>query len=232
MKLLIVDDESEIRHVLRLLLKDRAQQILEAHDGAHAIELLRSTEDIDLIIMDVMMPGINGIEATRTIRTFSDAPVLFLSADSMEKSKMEAYAAGGDDYLVKPFSPREVLCKVEALTRRYNVYSSKQMPADEEAISLGHGVLLLPGRREVFKNGLPLDVRDKELDVLIYLSRHRGAAVSPAELYEAVWGEQALPSSGNTVTVHILHLRRQLEDRPAAPKIIRTVWGKGYQIDE
>ncbi len=231
MKLLIVDDESEIRHVLRLLLQSRAQEILEAPDGAHAIEAVRNTEGIDLIIMDVMMPGINGIEATRTIRTFSDAPVLFLSADSMEKSKVEAYAAGGDDYLVKPFSAREVLLKVEALTRRYNVYSSKQASTDEESLSLGHGVLLLPGRREVFKNGLPVDVRDKELDVLIYLARHRGTAVGTEELYEAVWGEQALPSSGNTVTVHILHLRRKLEDRPASPKIIRTVWGKGYQID-
>ncbi|MBQ7314824.1 MAG: response regulator transcription factor [Clostridia bacterium] len=232
MKLLIVDDESEIRNVLRLLLENKAYEVLEASSGAQAIELVRNTSDIDMIIMDVMMPGISGIEATRTLRNFTDAPVLFLTANSLEQSKIDAYAAGGDDYLVKPFSARELLLKVEALTRRYNVYRTKQTPTDEEAITLGHGVLLLPARREVFKNGLPLDVRDKELDVLIYLARHRGVTVSPHELYEAVWGERPLPSSGNTVTVHVLNLRRTLEDRPSSPKIIRTVWGKGYQIDE
>ena len=150
MKLLIVDDESEIRNVLRLLLENKAYEVLEASSGAQAIELVRNTSDIDMIIMDVMMPGISGIEATRTLRNFTDAPVLFLTANSLEQSKIDAYAAGGDDYLVKPFSARELLLKVEALTRRYNVYRTKQTPTDEEAITLGHGVLLLPARREVF----------------------------------------------------------------------------------
>ncbi len=231
MKLLIVDDESEIRNVLRLLLQTKAYEVLEAPDGASAVDIVRQTGDIDLIIMDVMLPGASGIETTRTLRSITDAPVLFLTANSLEQSKIDAYAAGGDDYLVKPFSAREVLLKVEALTRRYNVYHTKQTPTDEETIALGHGVLLLPARREVFKNGLMLDIRDKEMDVLIHLARHRGTTLSPHELYEAVWGELPLPSSGNTVTVHVLNLRRKLEERPSAPKIIRTVWGKGYQID-
>ena len=120
--------------------------------------------------------------------------------------------------------------KVDALTRRYNSYSVKA-ETSADAIKLYGGVLLVPEHREVMKNGSSVDVRDKELEVLIYLARNRGRVVSPAELYEQVWGEMPLPSSNNTITVHILNLRRKLEDNPSAPKLIRTVWGRGYQID-
>lgn len=231
MKLLVVDDELEIRRVLRLLLESKGYEVLEAPDGAQALTAVSATPDIDLVIMDIMMPDMDGVETTRRLRTLSDVPVLFLSAKSMEQNKIDAYTAGGDDYLVKPFSAPELLMKVEALMRRYTVYRTKEDRTEEGAISLGHGVTLLPHRREVIKNGLAVDVRDKELEVLIYLSKNRGRTVNPQELYEAVWGERPMPSSGNTVTVHILNLRRKLEDTPSAPKIIRTVWGRGYQID-
>ena len=231
MKILLIDDESEIRHVLRLLLENKSYEVMEASSGAQAIDTLHRVPDIDLFILDMMMPGLSGIDTARQLRALTDAPILFLSAKSLEQNKIDAYAAGGDDYIVKPFSARELLLKVEALTRRYTVYRSKDMATVEDSVSLGYGVLLLPSRREVFKNGTPLDVRDKELDVLIYLVAHRGRTVSASELYEQVWGERSLPSSGNTVTVHILNLRRKLEDQPSSPKIIRTVWGKGYQID-
>ncbi len=232
MKLLVVDDELEIRRVLRLLLESKGYEVLEAPDGAQALTVIGSTPDVDLVIMDIMMPDMDGVETTRRLRTLSDVPVLFLSAKSMEQNKIDAYTAGGDDYLVKPFSAPELLMKVEALMRRYTVYRTKDDRVEEGAIALGHGVTLLPHRREVVKNGLSVDVRDKELDVLIYLSKNRGRTVNPQELYEAVWGERPMPSSGNTVTVHILNLRRKLEDTPSSPKIIRTVWGRGYQIDE
>lgn len=231
MKLLVVDDELEIRHVLRLLLESKEYEVLEAPDGVRALEAVRSTPDIDLIIMDIMMPTLDGIETTRRLREFCGAPVLFLSAKSLEQNKIDAYTAGGDDYLVKPFSARELLIKVEALTRRYTVYRAKEERIADDAISLGHGVTLSPQRREVVKAGHTVDVRDKELEVLIYLAKNRGRTVNPQELYEAVWGERPMPSSGNTVTVHILNLRRKLEDVPSSPKIIRTVWGRGYQID-
>ena len=120
--------------------------------------------------------------------------------------------------------------KVEALTRRYNHYKTKLENTDS-VIKLGFGVVVNPETREVFKFGTPLDIRDKELDLLIYLASNRKRAIGTDELYESVWGEMPLSSSGNTVTVHMLNLRRKLEDTPSAPKIIRTVWGKGYQID-
>lgn len=229
MRILIADDEIEIRKVLRLLLENAGHTIIEACDGCSAVEAIRLDREIDLCIMDIMMPNLDGIEATKRIREFSTVPVLFLTARSLESDKEAAYSGGGDDYIVKPFSSRELLMKVEALTRRYTSYSVKESPT--ETIRLWGGVVLMPDSREVSKNGVVLDIREKELDILIYLAKHRGHVVSAAELYENVWEDIPLQTSGNTVTVHILTLRRKLEDDPSSPKIIRTVWGKGYQID-
>jgi DNA-binding response OmpR family regulator len=177
-----------------------------------------------------MMPNLSGIEAVEKIRNFSTVPILFLTAKSLDSDKEIAYGVGGDDYLVKPFSANELLMKVNSLTRRYNKYSSKN-ESRGDTIKLRFGVIIDPATREVFKLGEPLDIRDKEMDLLLYLASNRGRAVSADELYQSVWGEMPLPSSGNTVTVHMLNLRRKLEDVPSSPKIIRTIWGKGYQID-
>lgn len=230
MKILITDDELEIREIIRLLLENSGYEVVEAKDGREAVMVMRLDSKIDLCIMDIMMPVMTGIEATSEIRKFSDVPILFLTAKSLESDKEEAYSGGGDDYLVKPFSSRELLMKVEALTRRYTRYSAKG-ESTGEIIRLYGGVVLLPDNREVTKNGAPIDIRDKELEMLTYLAKNRGRVVSPAELYEGVWDEMPLPSSNNTITVHILNLRRKLEDNPSSPKIIRTIWGRGYQID-
>lgn len=229
MKILIVDDEMEIRKVLKLLLENAGYETYEATNGAAAVEVLLEDPAIDLCIMDIMMPVMNGIDATKKIREFSTLPVLFLTAKLLESDKAAAYSGGGDDYLVKPFSSRELLMKVDALTRRYTNYSVRGNLGS--VIRLYGGVLLMPEKREVTKNGVAIDLSDKEVDMLIYLAKNRGKPVNPRELYEAVWDEVALSSSNNTVTVHILNLRRKLEEDPASPKIVRTVWGKGYQID-
>ena len=230
MKILVVDDEIEIRNVLRLLLEGAGYTVVLAADGEAAINKVREDSGIDLCIMDVMMPKKSGVEATLEIRKFSPVPILFLTAKSLDSDKESAYSSGGDDYLIKPFSSGELLMKVEALTRRYNNYSAKGENS-KELLRLFGGVLLSPENREVTKNGNVVDIRDKELELLIYLAKNRGRVISPSELYEGVWGEMPLPSSNNTITVHILNLRRKLEDNPSSPKIIRTVWGKGYQID-
>ena len=228
MRILVCDDESEIRNIIRILLESSGYEVVEAERAERAIEILRENPDIDLCVMDIMMPEMNGVAAVSKIREFSSLPIIFLTAKSLESDREDAYGAGGDDYIVKPFSPRELLMKVEALIRRYTTYGTKE---DGETVRLYGGVVLNADRREVIKNGNPVDTRDKELEVLIYLAKNRGRAVSANELYESVWGEMALPSSGNTVTVHILNLRRKLEDNPSNPKLIRPVWGKGYQID-
>lgn len=229
MKILLADDEAEIRRVLRILLENQGNEIIEVGDGAAAVKAARENNDIDLCIMDIMMPKLSGIDATAEIRQFSDVPILFLTAKSLDNDKRDAYYNGGDDYIVKPFSPRDLLLKVTALTRRYNHYGHKEL--DTDSVKLNGGIVLNSARREVFKNGETVDIRDKELDVFIYLVKNRGKTVSAKEIYESVWGEMALPSSNNTVTVHILNIRRKLEDGSASPKLIRTVWGRGYQID-
>ena len=230
MKILITDDEIEIRKVLRLLLESHGHTVVEAKDGEEAVIILTDDNSFDICIMDIMMPKLSGIEAVEKIRNFSAVPVLFLTAKSLDSDKENAYGSGGDDYIVKPFGAKELIMKVDALTRRYKHYNSKGQTSDN-AIKLGFGIMINPDTREVFKFGEPLDIRDKEMDLLLYLATNRGRAVSADELYESVWGEMALPSSSNTVTVHMLNLRRKLEDTPSAPKVIRTVWGKGYQID-
>ena len=229
MIILITDDELEIRKVIRLLLENARYEVVEAADGERAVEAVRADSEIDLCIMDITMPVMSGVEATKKIREFSTLPVLFLTARSLESDKEAAYSGGGDDYLVKPFSSRELLMKVEALTRRYVNYSAKSRGG--ESLRLWGGVVLMTEGREVTKNGKPVELKDKEMDMLIYLAKNRGKAIDSRELYSEVWGEIPLASSNNTITVHILNLRRQLEDDPSAPKIIRTVWGKGYQID-
>ena len=229
MRILVADDEAEIRNVLRILLESASHEVILAADGVRATEIVKEDKRVDLVVMDIMMPRMSGIAAAEKIREISAVPILFLTAKSLVKDKEAAYASGGDDYIVKPFSSRELLMKVDALTRRYNSYPTKAKP--DEIIELYNGVSIDTALHLVKKGENEIEMRDKELEVLVYLSRNRGRAVGASELYEAVWGEMALPSSANTVTVHILNLRRKLEDNASSPKLIRTVWGKGYQID-
>ncbi len=229
MRVLIADDEIEIRRVLRLVLENGGYEVVEVADGAAAVDEVKRDAEIDLVIMDIMMPRMSGTSAVEKIRHFSTVPVLFLTARSFVADKENAYSVGGDDYIVKPFSTKELLMKVDALTRRYNSYGAKGTAG--AGIRLSGGVVVNSEGRSVTKNGTPVELREKEMDVLFYLVANKGRTVGPDELYRAVWGEIPLASSGNNITVHILNLRRRLEDAPSSPKIIRTVWGKGYQID-
>ena len=176
-----------------------------------------------------MMPGIDGIEACAKIREISPAPVLFLTAKTQESDKYNAYSSGGDDFLSKPFSQPELLMKVDSLIRRYRVYRGKSFASAE---SISDRILVDTEKRKIYKDGEALDITDTEYMIFMYLLKNRGKPVSAYELYEGVWGEKYMPSSANTVMVHMLNLRKKIEDDAASPKIIRTVWGKGYQIDD
>lgn len=223
--ILIVDDDPDIRKVLFFLLKDN-YFVEEAADGAAAVEYIAAHPETDLVVLDVMMPGMSGYEACGKIRALSNAPILFLTAKSAEADMISAYGSGGDDFLSKPFSQGEFLAKVNPLLRRYKEYRGK--PA--EALTID-GLEVDLETHSVKSSGKDVTLTDTEYAILEYLLKNRGSTVTAAELYESVWKERFLPGSGNTVMVHVLNLRRKIEETPSAPKIIRTVWGKGYQID-
>lgn len=223
--ILIVDDDPDIRKVLFFLLKDN-YFVEEAADGAAAVEYIAAHPETDLVVLDVMMPGMSGYEACGKIRALSNAPILFLTAKSAEADMISAYGSGGDDFLSKPFSQDEFLAKVNSLLRRYKEYRGK--PA--EALTID-GLEVDLETHSVKSSGKDVTLTDTEYAILEYLLKNRGSTVTAAELYESVWKERFLPGSGNTVMVHVLNLRRKIEETPSAPKIIRTVWGKGYQID-
>lgn len=225
-RILVVDDEADIRRIILILLESRGYRVLEAPNGRLAVETIRKEPDVDLILLDIMMPELSGIEASREIRSISSAPILFLTARTQEQDKLEAYSSGGDDYLAKPFSHGELLMKVDSLLRRYRVYkgkvTGKQLKSD---------VVLDEENRRILRGGEALELTETEYSILQFLADHRGSVVSVAQIYEGVWHEKYMPASNNTVMVHIVNLRKKLEDDPANPRLIRTIWGKGYQID-
>ena len=224
--ILVVDDEQDIRRIIRILLESSGYQVAEAPNGLAAVEYIRQQPNVDLVLMDIMMPGLNGIEASRAIRERCSAPILFLTAKTQERDKLEAYQAGGDDYLAKPFSHAELMMKVESLLRRYRVYKGKT----SGQLLRADVMLDEPGRR-VLRGGRPVELTETEFEILCFLAARRGSVVSVEQIYEGVWHEKYIPSSTNTVMVHIVNLRKKLEEDPANPRLIRTVWGKGYQID-
>ena len=224
-QILIVDDDPDIRKVLNMLLRGE-YAVAEAAAGAEAVRYIEAHPETDLVVLDVMMPGMDGFEACDRIRALSNVPILFLTAKSAEADRISAYGSGGDDFLSKPFSQGEFLAKVQSLLRRYKQYRGK--PAS--ALTL-EGVEVDLAGRSVKANGREITLTDTEFAILEHLLKNRGKTVTAADMYEAVWKERFLPGSGNTVMVHVLNLRRKIEENPSNPRIIRTVWGKGYQID-
>ena len=222
---LVVDDDPDIRQVVRLMLEAKGYEVFTATNGDEAVSCMAEKQDMDLVIMDIMMPGISGVEACRRIREISTVPVLFLTARTQDGDKVDAYSSGGDDYLGKPFSRAELLAKVSSLVRRYRDYRGKPESADEV-----QGLRLMKDKNAVVRGGETIDLTNVEYSILEFLMKNRGQPISAQRLYEGVWKEKYLPSSSNTVMVHILNLRKKIEQDAANPKIIHTVWGKGYQI--
>jgi two-component system OmpR family response regulator len=227
-KILIVDDDPDIREVVSIFLSTEGFEVVQAGDGPASIEAVKGDRDIGLVIMDIMMPGMSGIEACREIRSFSNVPLLFLTAKSQDSDKVDAYSQGGDDYLVKPFSQTELLMKVKSLIRRYTEY---QRPATPQETVLSPKVKINDKYRCAVKDNRRVSLTDKEYAIIRFFIDHRGQIVGNKEIYEGVWNEDYLASDGNTVMVHILNLRKKLEDDPNHPQLIKTVWGKGYIVE-
>lgn len=228
-KILIVDDDPDIREVVSILLGSEGYSVLQAENGGTAVEMIYADRTIDLVIMDIMMPGVNGVEACEMIRQKSTVPILFLTAKSQEQDKVDAYTEGGDDYLVKPFSQTELLMKVKSLLRRYREY--QRVSAAQTVTAMSGNLRLDDKHRRVIKEDKVIPLTDKEYAIMRYFVDHRGEIVGNREIYEGVWNDSYLPSDGNTVMVHILNLRKKLEDDANHPQLIKTIWGKGYKVE-
>ncbi|WP_075721399.1 response regulator transcription factor [Roseburia sp. 499] len=231
-RILVVDDNSEIREVINILLSGEGYEVEEAGDGAEALQKVQQ-EEYDLIILDVMMPGLNGYQTCMEIRKNSNAPVLFLSARSQVEDKTMGFSSGGDDYLPKPFSYNELVGRVKALMRRYQVYKGKEETVGTEmdrTIEIS-GVRIEKGQERVFYEGEEIELTDIEFSILCLLAENRGQIFSVQRIYESVWQENYYYGASNTVMVHIRNLRNKIEKDPHNPEVIKNIWGKGYRCE-
>lgn len=230
--ILIVEDEEDIREGLCILLKGERYTVLEAGSGEEALEKMNDT--VDLVILDIMLPGISGLKVCDEIRKTSTVPILFLTAKAQESDKTIGLMAGGDDYLAKPFSYAELIARVKALIRRYREYRGKtqSLVLDSDHILASGRFKLALDRNEVWKDDMPLDLTEIEYRILSLLMQHPRRIFSTQNIYESVWDEPYTYNSNSTIMVHIRKLRKKIEDDPRNPSFIRNVWGKGYRYEE
>jgi DNA-binding response OmpR family regulator len=224
-RILVVDDDPKIRSLVVSYLRADGFEVAEAADGDGAVEAIRSGP-IDLVVLDIVMPGRDGIEALREIRTFSEVYAILLTARAEETDKLIGLAVGADDYLTKPFSPRELVARVKTVLRRTRGAAATRGEADALAFA---GLRLDPDRREVRVDGRPVDLTTLEFDLLAVLARQPGRVFSRRQLLDAVWGWDHV-GDDRVVDVHIGNLRKALGERAAEPRFVGTVRGVGYRF--
>ena len=227
-KVLICDDQPDIVNALKIYLTPEGYQLFEAYTGRQAVETVKS-EDIHLVLLDIMMPEMDGITAASKIREFSNVPIIFLTAKSETEDVVLGLNVGADDYITKPFIPVEVLARVRSHLRRYDKLGSRTAEAGRELV-LG-GITLNDQTKAVTVEGEAVSLTPTEYSILRLLMSHPGKVYSTKALYEAVWQEAAFGSEG-AVAVHIRHLREKIEINPSEPRYLKVVWGQGYKIEE
>ena len=223
--ILLCDDEKDIVSALKIYLNADEYNLFEAYDGTEALDLIRR-EQIHLVLLDIMMPQMDGITTLAKIRETSNVPILFLTAKSEEMDKILGLTVGADDYITKPFNPIELRARVKSHLRRYTQLGSA--PVSPDQIRVG-GIELDDKAKSVTLDGTEVSLTRTEYDILRFLMQNRGNVYSPKEIYRAVWGEDPFGAE-NLVAVHIRHLREKLEYDPSQPRYIKVVWGHGYKI--
>lgn len=226
-RVLVVDDEREIADLVELYLKNEGCRVITCYDGDDALRWIES-EELDLAVLDVMLPGVSGFDLCRRIREQYTYPVIMLTAKVEDMDKINGLAIGADDYITKPFNPLELVARAKAQLRRYLRYGAS--PGREEDLLEFAGLSINRATHACFLYGEELSLTPIEFDILWFLAENRGRVVSQEELFQKVWGEKYLDSN-NTVMVHIRRLREKLKEPPRNPKIIKTVWGVGYKIE-
>ncbi len=226
-RILVVDDESTIREVVRMNLEAEGFEVATADTGAAALSALAHSPCL-LAVLDVMLPDMDGFELARRIREHSDIPIMMLSARDTDVDKAVGLGVGADDYMTKPFSPRELVARVKAHLRRYAA-SGGAAGAAAEIVEAGPVRMDLPGRRATVR-GIEIDLTAKEFDILRMLAEHPGRVYTRAQIYETVWGEEPFGDL-QTVQVHIRRLRTKIEEHPDRPELVTTVWSIGYRFE-
>lgn len=228
--ILVVDDEKTIADLVGIYLQNEGFGVTIAYTGAEAAKAIFEQE-FDLAVLDIMLPDIDGFELLRTIRSERTYPVIMLTARDAQKDKIEGLALGADDYVVKPFRPLELVARVKAQLRRYTRYGSRVAEEDASELSVD-GLTINRDARTVTVDDRPVRCTPLEFSILLYLVENRGRVVPVEDLFRAVWGEDFMSSSSNTVMVHIRHLREKLGDDAQNPRFIKNIWGVGYTIEE
>ena len=228
-KILVCDDDKEIVEAIEIYLTQDGHQVLEAYDGIEAVEILKK-ESVDLLIMDIMMPRMDGIRATLKIREKHNIPIIILSAKSEDADKILGLNIGADDYITKPFNPLELVARVKSHLRRYMQLGSTTIKESEAIYTVG-GLAINDDLKEVTVDGEQVKLTPIEYNILLLLVKHQGKVFSIDQIYENIWNENAV-GVDNTVAVHIRHISEKIEINPKEPRYLKVVWGVGYKIEK
>ena len=226
--ILVCDDDREIVDAIEIYLSQDGYKIYKAYDGEQAIQIL-DKEDIHLLIMDIMMPRLDGIRATLKIREYSSIPIIILSAKSEDTDKILGLNIGADDYICKPFNPLELVARGKSNLRRYTSLGS--LTGENKAIYQVGGLILNDDTKQVTVDDEPVKMTPIEYNILLLLMKNQGRVFSINQIYESIWNEDAI-GADNTVAVHIRHIREKIEINPKEPRYLKVVWGVGYKIDK
>ena len=228
-KVLVCDDDKEIVEAIDIYLTQEGYEVFKAYDGQEALEVLKK-ESVDLLVIDVMMPRLDGIRATLKIREENNIPIIILSAKSEDADKILGLNVGADDYVTKPFNPLELVARVKSQLRRYTQLGSTAQPAGEKIYATG-GLMINDDLKEVTVDGEPVKLTPIEYNILLLLVRNQGKVFSIDQIYENIWNEDAI-GLDNTVAVHIRHIREKIEINPKEPRYLKVVWGVGYKVEK
>lgn len=226
--ILICDDDKEIVEAIKIYLSQQGYNILTAYDGLEAIEVIKKNT-VHLLIIDIMMPKMDGIRATAKIRETNSMPIIFLSAKSEDTDKILGLDIGADDYITKPFNPLELIARVKSALRRYTEFGN--LNVEDNAIFKAGGLVMNDDTKEVTVDGESVKLTPIEYNILLLLVRNQGKVFSIDQIYESIWNEDAI-GADNTVAVHIRHIREKIEINPKEPKYLKVVWGVGYKIEK
>lgn len=227
--ILVCDDDKEIVDAIDIYLSQDGYHILKAYDGLQAIEIMKK-EEVHLILLDIMMPNLDGIRATRKIRETSSVPIIMLSAKSEDVDKILGLNIGADDYITKPFNPLELIARVKSQLRRYTQLGNLATE-EKEAVYVCGGLVVNDDLKTVTVDGEPVKLTPIEYNILVLLIKNQGKVFSIEQIYENIWNEEAI-GADNTVAVHIRHIREKIEINPREPRYLKVVWGIGYKIEK